>query len=116
MAGVRVFLLSLCLLLPLAASDRQCESCSRDAEGRIKRSAAMRKIFKQMQPCPATGSSTGACPGYVIDHVNPLACGGEDDPENMQWQTKPEAREKDKTERITCANISQPKPEVWSFR
>jgi len=32
-------------------------------------------------------------PGYVIDHVIPLACGGEDAPSNMQWQTAAEARE-----------------------
>jgi hypothetical protein len=25
--------------------------------------------------------------GYIIDYVNPLACGGADDPSNMQWQT-----------------------------
>jgi hypothetical protein len=29
----------------------------------------------------------GACPGYVIDHINPLECGGADAPFNMQWQT-----------------------------
>ena len=115
---MKLFLLSLCLFLPLAARDQQrCESCDRDGEGRIKRSAAMRKTFREMQPCPATGSSSGACPGYVIDHINPLACGGEDDAENMQWQTKEEAREKDKVERVQCAGKPQlAKPAAWSFR
>jgi hypothetical protein len=41
---------------------------------------------------PATGLSTGACPGYVIDHVVPLKRGGADSPENMQWQTIEERR------------------------
>ena len=37
-------------------------------------------------------------PGYVIDHIVPLACGGVDAPSNMQWQTVAAARMKDKTE------------------
>ncbi len=37
-------------------------------------------------------------PGYVIDHVKPLECGGADSPGNMQWQTKAEAKAKDRTE------------------
>jgi len=41
-------------------------------------------------------------PGHVVDHINPLACGGADAPSNMQWQTIAEARAKDKTERIGC--------------
>jgi hypothetical protein len=38
-------------------------------------------------------------PGYVIDHITPLAKGGKDVPSNMQWQTVAEARTKDKVER-----------------
>lgn len=38
-------------------------------------------------------------PGYVIDHIIPLANGGRDDPSNMQWQTKADAKAKDKWER-----------------
>jgi len=49
-----------------------------------------------------TGESTGRCPGYVIDHIVPMACGGPDEPENMQWQTVEDAREKDKVEREEC--------------
>ena len=36
--------------------------------------------------------------GYVVDHVIPLKTGGCDCPANMQWQTKEEAKEKDKWE------------------
>jgi hypothetical protein len=35
----------------------------------------------------------------VIDHIQPLASGGADSLSNMQWQTKAEAKGKDKWER-----------------
>ncbi len=44
----------------------------------------------------------GPCKGYVIDHVKPLACGGADAAENMQWQTIAEGKAKDKWERKVC--------------
>src|SRR5689334_14486323 len=69
---------------------------------RIPRSAAARNAFRRLHPCPATGLVRGACPGYVIDHVKPLACGGADAPFNMQWQTRAEAKAKDALERKTC--------------
>jgi hypothetical protein len=34
----------------------------------------------------------------VIDHVVPLKRGGADSSQNMQWQTKAEAKAKDKIE------------------
>lgn len=49
----------------------------------------------------ATGYPDGR-PGYVIDHIRPLACGGPDVPTNMQWQTVADARAKDRTERHAC--------------
>jgi hypothetical protein len=74
-------------------------SVQRDEHGRIKRSAAAKDAFKRVHPCPATGRSTGSCPGYVIDHINPLECGGADAPSNMQWQTVADGKVKDRTER-----------------
>jgi hypothetical protein len=71
----------------------------RDADGTIHRSLAARRAFQHRHPCPATGQSTGACPGWVVDHVVPLACGGADSPANMQWQTREAARGKDRWER-----------------
>jgi hypothetical protein len=76
-----------------------CGGVQRDSHGRIKRSEAAKNAFKRQHPCPATGKSSGACPGYVIDHVKPLANGGSDAPGNMQWQTKAAAKAKDKWER-----------------
>ena len=73
-----------------------------DLEAKTHRSASAKRAFKRQHPCPATGLPAGPCPGYVIDHVRPLACGGPDRPENMQWETVEEAKEKDRTERQDC--------------
>lgn len=69
---------------------------ARDENGRIKRSEAARHTFEV-----ETGYPHGR-PGYVIDHIKPLACGGADDPSNMQWQTIEAAKAKDRVERIGC--------------
>jgi hypothetical protein len=66
------------------------------------RSRAARAEFMRQHPCPSTGKGYGACPGYVVDHVKPLACGGADAPSNMNWQTIAEGKAKDKWERIGC--------------
>jgi hypothetical protein len=47
-------------------------SVRRDSHGRIRRSTAAKNAFKRLHPCPSTGRNSGSCPGYVIDHVNPL--------------------------------------------
>ena len=72
------------------------------AEAREHRSAKAKHIFAYEHPCPSTGIGEPHCPGYVIDHVNPLACGGLDAPSNMQWQTVADGKAKDKWERKTC--------------
>ena len=71
-------------------------------DARIKRSQSAKVEFKYQHPCPATGARKGPCKGYIIDHVKPLACGGADAPSNMQWQTKADAKAKDKLERKGC--------------
>ncbi len=87
---MRAFIIILCLLL----------ACS--VEAATKRSIKARRAFQKANPCPATGKKTGACPGYVVDHVIPLACGGADAPANMQWQSYSSAKKKDKWERRDC--------------
>jgi hypothetical protein len=54
------------------------------------------------EPMPINGRTSGACRGYVKDHIKPLACGGADAP-NMQWQTKADGKAKDKWETKGCA-------------
>jgi hypothetical protein len=84
--------LALCLflLVPLSSIAKQHRSHTAITE------------FKRMHPCPATGKTKGRCPGYVIDHIVPLACDGQDAPHNMQWQTTADAKAKDKWERKGC--------------
>jgi hypothetical protein len=65
----------------------------RGSNGRIQRSQEAKDEFMRQ-----TGFSHGR-PGYVVDHIVALACGGADSPSNMQWQTAAEAKAKDKTER-----------------
>jgi hypothetical protein len=78
------------IVLPISASAKEY------------RSASVKREFQLTHPCPATGRTSGACPGYVKDHVLPLACGGPDAPSNMQWQTIREAKAKDKWEAKAC--------------
>jgi 5-methylcytosine-specific restriction endonuclease McrA len=66
------------------------------------RSEAAKNAFKRDNPCPANSSTRGSCPGYVIDHIVPLACGGADSKENMQWQTVQDGKIKDKFELGMC--------------
>lgn len=54
--------------------------------------------FRKDNPCPATGKTTGKCPGYVIDHSVALCKGGSDSKANLAWQSKADAKAKDKTE------------------
>jgi hypothetical protein len=74
-------------------------SVQRDKHGKIKRSGAAKSAFERQSPCPSTGKASGRCPGYIVDHVTALECGGADAPSNMQWQTTADAKAKDKTER-----------------
>ncbi len=72
------------------------------AYSHVKRSTSAKNDFKHDHPCPTNGNRSGSCPGYVIDHITPIACGGADAPSNMQWQTVAEGKAKDKWERDGC--------------
>ena len=66
------------------------------------RSASAKREFQLTHQCPSTGLTSGACPGWVKDHIKPLACGGPDTPSNVQWQTIRNAKAKDKWETKGC--------------
>jgi len=83
--------LALCVALPISAATKEY------------RSTSVKHEFQLTHPCPSTGLTSGACPGWVKDHIVPLVCGGPDAPSNMQWQTIREAKAKDKWETKGCA-------------
>lgn len=92
-----------CLLMPAHAQRDRRPARPTGRHHRSARSQEVRRQFQALHPCPSTGKTTGPCPGYIRDHIKPLACGGADSPDNMQWQTVSEAKEKDKTERKNCS-------------
>jgi len=72
------------------------------AEARIHRDYKAVRAFAKANACPSTGKPRLPCPGYVVDHVIALHCGGLDHSSNLQWQTKADAKAKDKWERKGC--------------
>lgn len=81
-----------------SAHPRATPRSSTEHSTRIHRSAAAKDNFMRQ-----TGHPHG-WPGHVVDHINPLACGGADAPSNMQWQTTAEGKAKDKVERRGCSH------------
>jgi hypothetical protein len=75
---------------------RRASGIAREGHGRIQRSRSDRARFRRKNLCPSNGRRSGACPGYVVDRVRPLECGGVDSPGNMQCQTTA-AKAKDRT-------------------
>ena len=82
--------------VPAAATSSS--AVARDKDGKIARSEAAKAAFMRQ-----TGYPNGR-PGYVVDHITPLACGGADTPANMQWQTVAAAKAKDKVEATNCGD------------
>lgn len=72
------------------------------ASARTERSAAEVLAFKRQTPCPATGKPELRCPGYQVDHANPLCAGGSDTRDNMQWLTVEEHRMKTRSDLRMC--------------
>jgi hypothetical protein len=85
---VRVILLALLL----------CTS----AHAEYARSKAALRAFIKEQACPSTGLHRLPCPGWQIDHIVPLKCLGLDDPENLQWLTVDDHKEKTRREAREC--------------
>ena len=80
-------------------------SPARDADGSITRRADVLAAFKRIHPCPSTGKSSGACPGFAIDHTIPLKCGGCDHVVNLSYlpnvlKSGPGKLPKDRWERL----------------
>lgn len=91
-------MVALILCATPALARHKAEGVARDGHGKIKRSRAAVAAFRKTHPCPATHKTRGACPGYVVDHVLALCRHGKDEPANLQWQSKADAKAKDKWE------------------
>lgn len=86
-----------------AATLMACAVAWGDAEAsKAKRDLRERYAFQRENPCPVNGAKYGPCPGYVIDHVEPLCAAGPDKRANMQWLTVAAHREKSRVDRARC--------------
>lgn len=64
---------------------RVCPSVVRTGGGKVYRSKAVIRAYREIYPCPVTGQTRGACPGWAINHVIPLSRKGCDAVINLQW-------------------------------
>ena len=77
----------LCLVVAIVAA-----TAASSVDAKIQRDRAQVRAFRTDNPCPATGRTRGACPGWHVDHVIALCAGGADRPHNMQWISKEDHR------------------------
>lgn len=96
---VHLALLALCLTCTTSSVSLACTP--------VKRSAAVLRAFRKTHPCPATGQTTGACPGWVIDHGLSLCLTGPqgDVVYNLSWQSVEDAKKKDVLEKALCRQM-----------
>jgi len=87
---VALLIFAMVVAIPAHAIDplteiRYCGPPVRLADGTIRRRADVLSAFRKAHPCPSTGLRTGACPGWSMDHIIPLASCGCDAVWNLQW-------------------------------
>lgn len=78
--------------------------CAHAAHGRSKYE---RSAFRAANPCPSTGRTSGACPGYEVDHPVPLYAGGLDHRSNMQWLRVEDHRWKTRWDVRECRKLER---------
>jgi hypothetical protein len=83
-------MIRLALLLILLATDADSRDRNVPAE------------FQRQFPCPSTGKTTGACPGWNKDHHIPLCAGGPDTVANLNWMTVEDHKAKTKLDMQEC--------------
>lgn len=79
-----------------------------DAQAKTTRNVAELRAFQRAMPCPSTGLHRGPCPGWQIDHVEPICAGGADRRDNMQWMTLQEHKWKTRTDVRVCRGLRKP--------
>jgi len=80
------------------------------ASARIPRNSEVLREFQRQTPCPATGNTKGKCPGWQIDHIEPLCAGGVDRVDNLQWLTVQEHKWKTRTDVRVCRSLPKASP------
>ncbi len=86
-----------CLVFAVAP----CAQAKKSSHG----DSSQRAAFRQANPCPSNGETSGHCPGFVIDYIRPRSCGGADSPENMHWRSVEMGKERDKAELKDCNKV-----------
>jgi hypothetical protein len=73
------------------------------------RSRTLRAEFMRANPCPATGRTSGSCPGYQVDHAVPLCLGGHavDTPKNLRWITVEAHKTKTRDDVRLCRRVKR---------
>lgn len=79
-----------------------CFAITTSADAQYARSKKVLRQFVQQQACPSTGKHRLPCPGWQIDHIDPLKCLGLDDVSNLQWLTIEDHKAKTKREAKEC--------------
>lgn len=77
------------------------------AEAKTIRSAAVVLEFKRKNPCPSTNQRRGSCPGYQVDHIEPLCANGPDHVSNLQWLTVEAHKIKTRGDRRHCRALKK---------
>ncbi len=85
------------LFIPAVLALTVCASA-----GAFDRSRAVRAEFMRLNPCPVTGEPSGPCPGYQVDHIEALVCGGKDELANLQWLDTASHKAKTRVEVKLC--------------
>ena len=80
-----------CLALLLAPGAGAARGGKSTGSGIQEIQRERRLAFQRSHPCPATGRTSGNCPGYVVGYALLPKYGGKYDESNMRWMTESEA-------------------------
>ena len=75
----------------------------------VDRSRTLRAEFQRENPCPSTGRTSGACPGWQVDHAVPLCLGGQavDARANLRWITVEDHKRKTREDVRHCRRVKR---------
>lgn len=95
------------LLGAMASASAIDEELQRDLDGKLHRSQSTLIKFQKIYPCPSTGKTSGSCPGFVKDHIQPLCANGKDVPTNLMWSEHDWSVLRDKQEWRLCRELKK---------